>query len=173
MVKPFWFGKQFCICKYLYNYYVKPHLMIMVTMIRHLFINIFQTQHFSAIKFYLGYEKYMSFLVIPTSPKVWKKVEKIGLCPLSGQGLAYSRWWSRGVHVDPASGTYFPEQNLSRWWSTQIKPKYRKKNRKSDVRLKMKNIWNFAKSTFPQKILKPSQFNNISREVQGCTSTVF
>ena len=27
----------------------------------------------------MGYEKNMSFLVIPKSPKVWKKVEKIGL----------------------------------------------------------------------------------------------
>ena len=53
--------------------------MIMVTITRHLFINIFQMQHFSAMIFYMGYEKNMSFLVIPKSPKVRKKVEKIGL----------------------------------------------------------------------------------------------
>ena len=43
------------------------------------FINIFQTQRFSAIKFYLGYEKNMSFIVILQSQQVGKKVEKIGL----------------------------------------------------------------------------------------------
>ena len=31
------------------------------------------------MKFYMGYEKNMSFLVIPKSPKVGGKVEKIGL----------------------------------------------------------------------------------------------
>ena len=36
-------------------------------------------QHFSAMKFYMGYEKNMSFLVIPKSLKVGGKVEKIGL----------------------------------------------------------------------------------------------
>ena len=54
--------------------------MIMVTITRHFFINIFQTQHFSAMEFYMVYEKNMSFLlVIPKSPKVGKQVEKIGL----------------------------------------------------------------------------------------------
>ena len=53
--------------------------MIMVTITRHFFINIFQIQHFSAMKFYMGYEKNKSFLVIPKSPKIGKKVEKIGL----------------------------------------------------------------------------------------------
>ena len=36
-------------------------------------------QHFSAMIFYMGYEKNMSFLMIPKSPKIGKKVEKIGL----------------------------------------------------------------------------------------------
>ena len=49
--------------------------MIMVTITRHIFINIFQTQHFSAMKFNMGYEKNMSFLVIPKSPKVGKKLK--------------------------------------------------------------------------------------------------
>ena len=53
--------------------------LIMVTITRHVFINIFQMEHFSAVKFTMGYEKNMSFLVIPKSPKVSKKVEKIGL----------------------------------------------------------------------------------------------
>ena len=48
-----------------------------------IFINIFRTEHFSAVKFVMGYEKNMNFLVIVKSPKVWKKVEKIGLGPLS------------------------------------------------------------------------------------------
>ena len=33
----------------------------------------FQTERFSAVKFDMGYEKIMSFLVISKSPKVWKK----------------------------------------------------------------------------------------------------
>ena len=51
----------------------------MVTITRHIFIHFFQMEHFSAMKFYMGYEKNMSFLMIPKSPKVWKKVEKIEL----------------------------------------------------------------------------------------------
>ena len=51
----------------------------MVTITRHVFIDFFQTKHFSAVKFYMGYEKNMSFHVIPKYPKVWKKVEKIRL----------------------------------------------------------------------------------------------
>ena len=51
----------------------------MVTITRHVFINIFQMEHFSAVKFAMGYEKNMSFLVIAKSPKVWKKSWKDGL----------------------------------------------------------------------------------------------
>ena len=50
--------------------------LIMVTIIRHIFINIFQTENFLAVKFSMGYEKSMSFLVIAKSPKVWKKKVK-------------------------------------------------------------------------------------------------
>ena len=39
-------------------------------------------QHFSGMKFYMGYKKNMSFLVVPKSLKVGKKVEKIGYAPL-------------------------------------------------------------------------------------------
>ena len=53
--------------------------MVTVTIIKHVFINIFQVEPISAVKFDTGCEKNMSFLVIPKSPKVWKKVEKIGL----------------------------------------------------------------------------------------------
>ena len=42
------------------------------TITRHVFINIFPTEHISAVKFGTGYKKNMSFLVIPKSPKVWK-----------------------------------------------------------------------------------------------------
>ena len=51
----------------------------MVTITRHIFINIFQAECFSAVKFAMGYEKNMGFFVIPKLLKVWKKVEKIGL----------------------------------------------------------------------------------------------
>ena len=47
-------------------------LIIMVTVIRHIFINFFQTEHFSAVKFAMGYERSMSFLVIPKSLKLRK-----------------------------------------------------------------------------------------------------
>ena len=39
----------------------------------HVFISIFQMEHFSAVKFDMAYEKNMSFLVIAKSPKVWNK----------------------------------------------------------------------------------------------------
>ena len=39
----------------------------------------FQMLHFSAVKFYRGYEKNMSFLVMLKSPNLEKNVEKIGL----------------------------------------------------------------------------------------------
>ena len=45
-------------------------LIITVTITRYVFIYIFQTGHFSAVKFSMGYEKNMSFLVIAKSPKV-------------------------------------------------------------------------------------------------------
>ena len=51
--------------------------LIMVTLTRHVFINIFHTEHFSDVKFAMGYEKNMSFLVI--AKKFEKKNEKIGL----------------------------------------------------------------------------------------------
>ena len=43
---------------------------LMVTIISHVFINIFQTEQFTTVKFAMGYEKIMSFLLIPKSPKV-------------------------------------------------------------------------------------------------------
>ena len=46
--------------------------LIMVTITRNIFINIFQMECFSAVKFAMVYEKNMSFLVISKSPKVWE-----------------------------------------------------------------------------------------------------
>ena len=51
----------------------------MVTITRHIFINIFQTEQFSVVKFAMGYEKNMSFLLIAKPQKFWKKVEKVEL----------------------------------------------------------------------------------------------
>ncbi len=51
----------------------------MVTITSPIFINIFQTVHFSAIKFTKGNKKNTSFLLIPKSPKVWEKSEVIRL----------------------------------------------------------------------------------------------
>ena len=67
--------KQVGILQFSISYCVS---FIMVTITRHVFINVLQTEHFSAAKFVMGYEKNMSFL-IAKSPKVWEKVEKIGL----------------------------------------------------------------------------------------------
>ena len=75
-VKPFGCSKQVCILQLPIPYCVS---IIMVTLTRHVFINIFQMEHIYAVKFAMGYEKNMSFFVIPKSPKVFKKVEKIGL----------------------------------------------------------------------------------------------
>ena len=36
-------------------------------------------EHYSAVRFDMGNEKNITFLVILNSPNVWKKVEKIGL----------------------------------------------------------------------------------------------
>ena len=44
--------------------------LIMVTITRQVFINIFQTEYFSGVKFAMGYEKNMSFLVKAKSPNV-------------------------------------------------------------------------------------------------------
>ena len=66
---------QYVHCSCLYLFCAN---LIMVTITRHVFINIFQTEHFSAIKCDMGYEKNMNFLVISLK-KVWKKVLKIGL----------------------------------------------------------------------------------------------
>ena len=47
--------------------------LIMVTITRHFFINIFQMEQlqFSTVKFAMGYEKNMNFLVIAKYPEVW------------------------------------------------------------------------------------------------------
>ena len=44
----------------------------------------------------MDYEKNMSFLVIPKSPKVWKKVEKIGWAPSSSQ---YQQQLTQGLNT--------------------------------------------------------------------------
>ena len=43
-------------------------------------VNISQTEHFSVVKFAMGYD-----LMIAKSPKVWKKVEKIELGSFKGR----------------------------------------------------------------------------------------
>ncbi len=67
-VKPFWHKKRWCILQLPIPYCVS---LIMVTITSHIFINIFQTVHISAVKFDSGNEKNISFLLIPKSQKVW------------------------------------------------------------------------------------------------------
>ena len=50
--------------------------LIMVKVTWHIFIYIFQTEHLLAMKYGTDYEKNMSFLVIPRSLKIWKKLKK-------------------------------------------------------------------------------------------------
>ena len=60
--EPFGCMKQFiCSCLLLHVYHGYKN--------RHVFIDIFQTEHFSAVKFVMSYYKNMSFLVIPKSLK--------------------------------------------------------------------------------------------------------
>ena len=69
-VKPFGYTKQFCIFQLPISYCVS---LIMVNVTGHVFINIFQTEHFSAVKFDMGYEKKYQFSCDAKSLKVWGK----------------------------------------------------------------------------------------------------
>ncbi len=66
-VKPFGHKKRLRILQLPIPYCVS---LIMVTITSKIFINIFQTVYFSAVKFTRSNEKNMSFLLIPKSPKV-------------------------------------------------------------------------------------------------------
>ena len=48
----------------------------MVTITRNVFIDIFQMEQFSAVKFAMGYEKNMTMFVIVKSPKIGKKLKR-------------------------------------------------------------------------------------------------
>ena len=52
--------------------------LIMVTITMNVFINIFKMEQFTAVKFVMGYEKNISFLVILKSPKSLNKKLKTG-----------------------------------------------------------------------------------------------
>ncbi len=65
-VKWFRYKKRLCILQLPIPYCLS---LIMVTITSHIFINIFQTVHFAAVKFTRGNEKNTSFLLIPKSPK--------------------------------------------------------------------------------------------------------
>ena len=83
-VKPFGCTKQFCILQLPISYCINYG-----TITRHVFINIFQTEHSSAVNFAMGYEKNMSFLVIAKFPKVKKKDEKIGQGSFNSNSFLY------------------------------------------------------------------------------------
>ena len=59
MIKPFWYTKQLCDLQLLISHCVS---LIMVTITGHIFINIFQKEHSSDVKFDKVYEKNMSIL---------------------------------------------------------------------------------------------------------------
>ena len=58
----------------------------MVTIVMPVFANISRTEHASAVKFHMDYEKNMSNILVPKSQKVWKKVEEIGLSSFKAKG---------------------------------------------------------------------------------------
>ena len=64
--------------------------LFMVTITRHVFTNIFQTDHFPAVTFSMGYEKNMSFFVIAKSPKVWKRLKRLDWASLTASLATYS-----------------------------------------------------------------------------------
>ncbi len=74
-VEPFGHKKRLRISQLPIPYCVS---LIMVTITSHIFINIFQMVHFSAVNFTRGNEKNMSFLLIPKYPKIWEKSEANG-----------------------------------------------------------------------------------------------
>ncbi len=84
-VKRFGYKNRLCILQLSVPYCVS---LIMVTITSRIFINIFQTVHFPAVKFPRGNKKNRSFLLIPKSPKVWEKFEVIGPGSFNGIQLA-------------------------------------------------------------------------------------
>ena len=68
MDEPFGFMKQFCMLQFPLSYCVS-----LLWLPGQVVTNIFQTEHFSAVKFAMDYEKNMSFLVIPKPPTVENK----------------------------------------------------------------------------------------------------
>ncbi len=74
LVKTFGYKKRLRILQLPISYCVN---LLTATITSHIFINIFQTVHFSAVQFSRGNEKNMSFLLIPKSLKVWTKYEAI------------------------------------------------------------------------------------------------
>ena len=63
--------KQFCILQLPVFYCVS---LIMITITRHVFINIFQTEHFSGVKFDMGYEEKYE---LPCDTKIAKSLKKL------------------------------------------------------------------------------------------------
>ncbi len=67
LVKLFGHMERLCILELPIPYYVS---LIMVTITSHIFITIFQTDHFSAVKFTGSIDINMNFLMIPKSQEV-------------------------------------------------------------------------------------------------------
>ena len=65
-------SRQFCILQLPISYCVS---LIMVTITRHVFINFFQREHFSAVKFAMGYEKKYD---LSCDSKISKSLKKKG-----------------------------------------------------------------------------------------------
>ena len=77
MIKSLGRTNQFCILQLPISY---CYSLIMVTINRDIFINIFQTKH--SCEIWHGIWENMSFQVIPISPKVWKKNGKSHWAPV-------------------------------------------------------------------------------------------
>ena len=67
-VKPFGYKKILMIAIFYILLLTLPYLMVTIT--NHIVRNLFQTVHFSAVRFNRGVKKYVCFLLIPKSQKV-------------------------------------------------------------------------------------------------------
>ncbi len=92
-VKPFGHKRSLRILQLPIPYCVS---LIMVTIHSHIFIDIFQTVRFSAVKFTRGNEKNMGFLLIPKSLKVWEKSEANGPGTFKMEETHQSFWRPNG-----------------------------------------------------------------------------
>ena len=92
--------------------------MVMVTITGHFFIDIFQTQHLSTMKFYMGYKKNNYELSCGTKvSKSWKKVKKIGLGSFK---MTYLRIFCTFCHTSTQFDYFWMGYQSCNIWRTPV-----------------------------------------------------